>query len=120
LIHRATDETTLVEGFTLRRGLATPENNLSPPSSVGGGAIRIEAGKLTIRRNAFLDNVTDGGILGTASFFVAGSAAYGGAIYVAGAGALIESNLFSGNLARGGNGYPGLGTGAMGGPALPG
>lgn len=118
LIHSfGAGESTLIEGFTLTRGVAKETQNFGTVL-VSGGAIQVDAGRVTIRRNIFADNRADGGPYTFFGLSNPGQNAQGGAIHVAGGTAVIESNVFVGNMALGGKGMSGFNTGVMGGPGF--
>jgi hypothetical protein len=93
-----------IDGFTFRNGLSHDFEHTCPSSLGGALYISSSSANFTVSRNVFDSNEARG-YSADGSFGQTGCLAWGGAIYVFSSTVTIVNNVFTNNIARGGNGF---------------
>ena len=93
-----------IEGFTIRNGRSTTQSQ-GGTSTGGGIVINSSSATFTITRNIFNGNQVTGAAGNNGTTAPSGGLAWGGAIYGASSTVAINNNIFTNNVAQGGNGF---------------
>ena len=102
-----TSTSTLIEGFTIKNGVV--QAGLNGVALGGGIYVASGTGLVTITRNVISGNEARG-YSSDGSSGMTGNIAWGGGLYVFASNLNVTNNVFTGNIARGGNGFSHPGT----------